>query len=315
LASDNADTDATKPRPRRLWRRLLILAFCLAAILCGCNTLAGVLVKRADARAPRDPETGILIGAEPRDLGLESADRAVLFVHGFAGAGNNFADLPERVAEQGWRVRGMRLPGHGTSPRDMETVTPDELVEAVLAETRSLRESHSKVVLVGHSMGGALSTIVEAQEPVDGLILGGAYFGVTYRWYYILKPEQWIRIGTPFMRWVYKGQLFLQVNKKEVKDDIVAYTWLPARSGLALSALGRRASSPAVLDNVTCPVLMLHAPGDIAASPECAQQAFDAMASQEKRLVWLERSNHHVFWDYDQKQLQEAVLEFLNNLS
>ena len=111
----------------------------VVAFVVGCNTLAGRLAVRANNRAPRNPDTGILIGAEPRDLGPVDAPVAVLFVHGFVGAGNNFADLPDRVAAEGSRVRVMRLPGHGTSPHDLKRVTADELLMAVFGEIEALR--------------------------------------------------------------------------------------------------------------------------------------------------------------------------------
>jgi len=34
------------------------------------------------------------------------------------------------------------------------------------------------------------------------------------------------------------------------------------------------------------------------------------MASQDKRLVWLERSNHHIYWDYDQDRVFDETLAF-----
>ncbi len=272
--------------------------------------MTGWLVNREDRHTARDPDTGVILGAESRDLGPEDAPQAALFVHGFAGSGNNFRQVPDMLAEDGWRVRVLLLPGHGTSPKDLETVSADELIDTVVNEAAALREKHGKVILIGHSMGGALSTIAATQVPVDGIVLGGAYFGVTDRWYYGLRPEKWTDIGSHIFRWVYKGDLFLQVNDRSVKDDIICYTWLPTKAGVMLNELGRRVNDPAVLDNVTCPVLMLHSHGDVAASPEAAEQAFNAMASTDKQLVWLPRSNHHIYWDYDHEQVENEIEKF-----
>jgi carboxylesterase len=272
------------------------------------------LIDPADRRAPRDSATGVMLGAEERNLGPEDAPGAVLFVHGFAGAGNNFNELPERLAAKGWRVRVMRLPGHGTSPRDLENVTAGELLDAVLSETKALREKHAHVVLVGHSMGGALSTLTAAQIPVDGIVLGGAYFGMTDRWYYGMKPERWTKVGSVISRWAYKGRLFTQVNRKEAKKQIVSYTWIPTKTGVMLIDLGRRANDIGTLSRVTCPVLMIHSHGDIAASPKAAEHAFKAMASDKKRLLWFDRSNHHIYWDYDAEAVAKAVEAFCDQI-
>ncbi|MFO7974688.1 MAG: alpha/beta fold hydrolase, partial [Candidatus Hydrogenedentota bacterium] len=171
-----------------------------------------------------------------------------------------------------------------------------------------------RVILISHSMGGALSTLIASEMPVDGLILGAPYFRVTYRWYYVLPPEMWRRITSPFVRWVYKGKLFMQVNRKEAKEHILYYTWLPSSAIRTLAKLGKRARAPETLKKVTCPVLILHGRKDIAASPAAAAKAFESMASTDKRFVWLERSNHHMYWDYDQEQVFEEVLAFAEKI-
>ena len=55
---------------------------------------------------------------------------------------------------------------------------------------------------------------------------------------------------------------------------------------------------------------MLHGRNDVAASPAAADLALIQMGSTDKRLVWLERSNHHVFWDYDAEQVMREIVEF-----
>ncbi len=35
------------------------------------------------------------------------------------------------------------------------------------------------------------------------------------------------------------------------------------------------------------------------------------MASKDKRYVSLDRSNHHIFWDYDQAQVMDEIVRFL----
>jgi len=286
------------------------IVFGAGAILLIYNGVAFNLALHGEDGKPRHPETGILIGAEPRELGPENSPCAALFIHGFGGAGADFAELPERLADSGWRVRVMLLPGHGAHPREMARQTPDSLVGAVRAEITALRKRHEKVILISHSMGGALSTIAASQMPVDGLVLGAPYYGVTYKWYYVLPPEVWGQITAPFVRWVYKGRLFMQVNREEAKEHILCYAWLPSSAIRTLTKLGKRARAPETLKNVTCPVLLLHGRDDVASSPKAAEKALEAMASQDKRLVWLERSNHHIYWDYDQDQVFDETLAF-----
>ena len=216
------------------WRRGRVLVLLLVTglfLAVGCNTVATRLVDHEDKRVARNTD-GIMIGAEAREFGDPRSPNAVLFVHGFAGAGTNFNQLPQQFADAGWYVRVMRLPGHGRSPRDLENVTADELEMAVLDEVVELKKAHERVVLVGHSMGGALCTLAASKADINGLILGGAYFGVTYRCYYGLTPETWTELSSHVLRWVYKSGLFTQVNDRFQLPNILSYTWLPTKASV-----------------------------------------------------------------------------------
>src|SRR5690606_7917458 len=109
-----------RPRWKRVLRTLAVAAIVPLLGVPGLNCAATYLVRRTDTRIPRDPATGIMLGAEERDLGPKDAPGVAILVHGFIGAGDNFDGLPEAIADAGWRVRVMRLPGHGTSPIDFE---------------------------------------------------------------------------------------------------------------------------------------------------------------------------------------------------
>ena len=294
-------------------RRLSACRAALALLTVGCNTVTTHFVDCEDKRVARNAD-GVMMGAEARELGDPASPNAVLFVHGFAGAGTNFNRLPQQFAGAGWYVRVMRLPGHGTSPRDLERITADELESAVTDEIAELREKRRRVVLVGHSMGGTLCTLAASKTNVNGLVLGGAYFGITRKWYYVLPPDTWTKLSTHVIRWVYKGGLFTQVNDRSQLPNILSYTWIPTKAGVTLNELGTRVNQPDALGRVTCPVLMIHSHGDLAASPTAAEAAFNAMASADKCLFWVDRSNHHVFWDYDRDEISGRVAEFVNVL-
>lgn len=312
--------DGEPRRGKRLGRQVrrlrtpLICFAVLAVAVVAYNGVTGWMAARLDARVPRDSQTGIMLGAEPQTLGPDGARTAVLLVHGFIGAGNNFGELPNRLAAEGYRVRVMLLPGHGTSPKDLAETPPDAMIAAVLDEIRALRDAHEKVVVVGHSMGGALATLAATTEHVDGLVLAAPYFGVTYQWYYVLPPEWWTRLSAPFIRRVYKSDRFIRVKRAEVKDEIVSYRWVPAHGSKMLAKFGALARDPDILEFVECPLLMIVARDDFAASPRRAAEAYEHVNSENKRLVWLENSDHHVFWDYEREQAIEEVRAFVRRI-
>lgn len=309
---------------RTIWKRAGRWLAVAAAVTVGLtamalfawNRVADRMVQKHDAAVPRDPVTGIMHAAEPGDFGPEDARCAVLFIHGFGGNGQHFEELPRKVAAAGWRARVLLLPGHGTLPEDFERTSADQLLNAVLDETQALLKKHEKVVLLGHSMGGALATLAAARTPeVSGLILGAPYFAITPRWYYILPPESWMRMGPSLMRWVYSNPDRQPVFRREVSSQIVSYAWLPTRAAVTAMELAGEASSPTTLSKINQPVLLLHGRRDEVTSPEAACRAVNGMASANKRIVLLDNSNHILFWDYERGRINDWVLQFLNDLS
>lgn len=310
--SEKPKSDTTpKKHSKRKWIKSFLTFIAALLIYNGC---ASTLVTRYDNAQPRDPETGILIGAEERTLGPESSETAILFVHGFVGGSNNFWEVPDQLAAEGYRVRVMLLPGHGTSPRDFAKTPESEFNDAVRDEILALKQKHKRVILIGHSMGGALITTAASQSTVDGIVLGAPYFGVTYNWYYILPVETWSKITAPVLPWVYKADAFICVNREDAKTQILSYRWIPAKGTKTLHKIGDRANADETLSKVTCPVLLLHAPGDFAAAYEASEDAFNRMASSDKKFVDLPNSDHHVYWDNDRDLLAEEIKQFVKRI-
>ncbi len=271
-------------------------------------------VREYDATAPRDPDTEILHGAEPRTLGPEDGRRAVLFVHGFSGSPNNFCDLPDQVARAGWHVQAMLLPGHGRYVREFEKTSAEELLAGVIEEVRKLRERFGTVVLVGHSLGGALCTLTAAQMQVDALVLASPFFAVRHRWFYLMRPERWAKVLQPAVRHIYAPPGQEPVRRREARKKIVSYRWIPTKSFLTAMEVSRRAGDAKTLRHVTCPVLLIHSTEDRITSPPASGRAVDAMPSRDKRFVWLEESDHIIFWDYDRARVAREVLDFLSRV-
>src|SRR5438105_10546165 len=74
--------------------------------------------------------------AAPFSLG-EGPD-ACLLLHGLTGAPSEVRPVGEALAKVGIRAVGPRLPGHGTHPRDLQSLTRADLLDAARAALRDL---------------------------------------------------------------------------------------------------------------------------------------------------------------------------------
>jgi len=100
------------------------------------------------------------------------------------------------------------------------------------------------------------------------------------------------------------------VNRKEAKGYVVSYRYVAINAVDMLNRLGERGRSGDILTHITCPVLVIHSRGDDAASFEASVRAFHEIKSTDKRFISLERSNHHVFCDYEREEVISEIVKF-----
>lgn len=110
-------------------------------------------------------------GPEHRDFLLDGGRPAALLVHGYPGTPYEMRPLAEALHERGWTCRGILLPGFGAQIESLPQRRWTEWREAVLEALSDLRRDHAPLLLVGHSMGAAVSLTAAIRSPVDGLVL------------------------------------------------------------------------------------------------------------------------------------------------
>jgi pimeloyl-ACP methyl ester carboxylesterase len=97
----------------------------------------------------------------------------VVFLHGWARRGQDFAASATVLAAQGISSVALDLPGFGSSPSP--TVAGGRRHYAELVSPALQKLGDEPLVLVGHSFGGAVATVVAANHPelVRALVLTG----------------------------------------------------------------------------------------------------------------------------------------------
>lgn len=302
------------PGVRKLIRMAGVFVLVVFSTGCAYNLYATRKMEKEIASYPRDPMSGVVAGTE--GLTLEgSGPNAALLVHGFVGSRIDFNDLGEVLNREGFTVRLTRLPGHGTFAVEHAVTSAEQLIEAVRSEYLAMKREHPEVALVGFSMGGALASIVASQEQVDRMVLIAPYFGVTYRWYYIIPAEITNGLFGWWIPYVVKGERFTCVNRPEAKKELFCYKVLSTQGADELIRIGEIARDPDLLARIQCPVLMLHSRNDRAASDDKAEEAFQHIGSSDKQVIWYEDSNHHLLWDHDREDAKQRIAEFLKPLA
>jgi carboxylesterase len=230
---------------------------------------------------------------------------ACLLVHGIAASPAQMRALAEFLAESGFTVRGMLLPGHGTHPSDLEGIVWQDWYEAVHGEYCELKRNHEEVHLIGFSIGAAVAAHYGAHNPVDRLVLLSIP----------LCPLNG-RYPTNLMLNIY-GTFFKYVRgKPEVvitpdgKPFCFVYGWVPTAILRTMTELIRIIKHR--LDRIQAPTLIIQSENDNVSGSKSGPLMYRGIGSPRKRLIMLRKSGHNVIMDGEQQHVFRQIDNFLS---
>ena len=203
----------------------------------------------------------------------EKAKRGILLVHGLGDSPWYFRDIAETLVNQGWLVRVVLLPGHGSRPADL--LLPDlmDWTAVVESHSRLLVAEVNEVWLGGYSTGGNLVTSYALQsENISGLLLFSPAF----------VSRDAAAVFTPVVSWFIDW-----VDIDEQTGNIFHYEALTA-NGAALfyksSKLVQRKLKNKPFDK---PVLITTSQDDTVIDPQGVLDLFERYFTHpQSRLIW-----------------------------
>lgn len=267
-----------------------------------------VALNRAETAAPRDPETGILRGAEP--FYREGGPAACLLVHGFTSTPQEMRDLGRFLHHRGFTIEGLLLPGHGRTPQDLNRTTWEDWYGAVAAAEARLRERHQSVFLIGSSTGATLVLHHAAARGADGVVAFSPSLYLKVRVLHVLDTERHGGLMEAVFPYIRKGQPAISDPVARVRH--LTYELFPIAAVRSLLQLSETVRGE--LSEITAPLLIIQSRSDRTVDPESARLLYDRVRSPQKELVWLSRSNHVISVDYEAETVFEETARFLSGL-
>ncbi|MBC3951190.1 alpha/beta fold hydrolase [Pseudomonas sp. DOAB1069] len=159
------------------------------------QTLEWIQQHRSFQTADRSAELQWNAPQEWRPTGTPKG--GVLLVHGLGDSPWSFHDIGAQLAAQGFLVRTVLLPGHGTQPSDMLDVTLEQWQSVVREQAHTLSREVPKVYLGGFSTGANLVLdYAYDHDEIAGLVLFSPAFrsDSPYAW-----ATQWIAWARPWL--------------------------------------------------------------------------------------------------------------------
>jgi len=241
---------------------------------------------------------------------LDGDERGVLLVHGFTGTPFEMRFLGERLHQRGMTVRGLALPGHSTTPAELDRTAWTDWSGHVGRELDRLAARCRRVAVVGQSLGGLLGLHLAAHR---GAELAGLVSLAAPIWLF-RGPRALIAAlrGAPVLtglRPIRKRGGGSDVADPAMKARNPSYPVIPLR---ALVELDRaRAAARAELPSVHTPLLLIHAVHDHVAPYGSMAEIAARVGSREVETITLPRSYHLVAIDLERERVAAAVGDFL----
>jgi carboxylesterase len=230
-----------------------------------------------------------------------SARPGTLVLHGLTGSTQSVAGVAAALERAGFDVEAPMLPGHGTTPEDLEGCGWADWTQAAEAAFARLA---GPVVAVGLSMGAALAAGVCARHlEVRGLAVVNPLIDPPAR-SFLETLEGFLAAGERFLPGI--GSDIADPSAKEV-----AYDRLPVAA--LLSASRGLADLRPRLGDVRCPVLILSRRHDHVVPSVSGDVLAQAVAGPVER-VWLENSAHVATLDRDREELERRIVAFASDL-
>lgn len=154
---------------------------------------------RERAGVGHDPET-VAMNA-PFEYRPASFDgkRAVLLIHGFLTCPYIMRSLATWYVNQGFLVRAIVLPGHGTVPGELQYATFEHWQQIVNYGIESLKPEASEIHLGGYSLGATLACLASMRHTIKSLTLLSPALGISRSAFLLpivsklpLKQTQWL---------------------------------------------------------------------------------------------------------------------------
>jgi len=249
----------------------------------------------------------IIRGAEPFWLPT-SGPVGCLLIHGFTGAPSELRELGEHLQREGINALGVRLPGHGTSIKDLVRHGRRAWLRSAQAGLETLLSYCHSVVLCGMSMGGTIALNIAARtsdERVRGLVVMNSPVRLADLHY---PPAELL---TMLNRWREWGSPDIADRSRWPKH--IGYREAPVSTTVQLIRLVHETWN--LLPEVPQPLLALQSKHDHTVMPINLHWMLDQVGSIERQIVWLDNSYHVITEDYDAQQVAEQVTSFIQRVT
>ncbi|MBL4635180.1 MAG: alpha/beta fold hydrolase [Kofleriaceae bacterium] len=217
---------------------------------------------------------------------FSGGDTGILLLHGYTSATPEVRPMGEYLAARGMHVVAPLLPGHGTTPADLNKRSWRELADAAADELYQLQGKCSRVYVGGLSMGGLLTLhLGQRCGGIAGLIPMAPAL-------YVKDP---MRFLIPFLKHFLPSipkskDLSTRVEDPDSEYLLWSYDQSPVPFAGEVMSLMHHVRDR--LEMIEQPVLAFHGACDRTVPVKASEALIERASSSDKEMVLLLHSGH-----------------------
>ena len=223
----------------------------------------------------------------------------VLLVHGLKATPAEMRPLGEFLYGKGFTVFGPLLPGHNTSPGDVNNYTWKSWVVSVEAAYAELARQCESIFIGGESLGALLAIYLAPYHPeIVGILAYAPALKLKMR-----KIDTFLLyLLAPFIPYL---------PEKDSGDDLPwrGYQAIPLKGVIELLKLQHQVTP--CLEHIRRPILIIQGKLDARVPPDVPEIIHDHVSSVLKEVHWMEKSTHCVVLDKESDSVQEITYRFI----
>ncbi len=230
----------------------------------------------------------------------EGGPVAFLLSHGYTASTAEVRMLGRFLHKQGYTVSGPLLPGHMTTPQDMNRCRWQDWAGTLEEAYQQLAARCEQVFIGGESMGALLALYLASQYPeAMGLLIYAPALRID------ATKAFFAPFLAPFVPYVRKKQI-------EPADRWQGYRVNPVPALVQMIRLQREVRDR--LPNIRQPLLLVQGRLDTDIDLRGVDMLYQEIGSTQKELHWMEHSRHAVILDGEFEQVAELTQRFVEKV-
>ena len=242
---------------------------------------------------------------EPFSIESGPSDLTILYIHGIMGSPLEFRRIAEALKDENIHFKALLLPGHGRNGNAFARSSADIWQTHVNQEIHHLKNNYSRIILIGHSLGGLLALNAALRYPVDGIVLLNTPIKTRISFQQISMSLRVLlssgNANDPMIR------TYRETFSVALSDWWTMPLWIPRLLDVNRVAC----QTEKILNEVKVPVILFQSIHDETVNPTSAQLLKRGLGDYLLSLTYLNKSTHAYFINEEFNEIIKGIKRFL----